>query len=205
MTTAPDLLATVAAGLITAKSLGYSAKSAQHDLYEAYVLTIFLEAAVEAGWQWDLRDKFDQRTDHAVFREGPGRLFSGDFTHARLSRLGRRDLEAHIGIKVVGKVGVAHEFDLLVLPSDIAAICRAHKIDPRYSAVVSHAEAKYHGANLALHIGRAMVGLAYDCELANKSVLVTNRNGLTVENLIGPYGIGFRFMITPGTVPVSTS
>lgn len=195
---ASDLLNALKAILSSAKSLGYDNQSAAHDIYEAYILGILVEAAAEAGWRWELRDGANMPTTRAVFRKAPGRLCSGDFTHLWLSKAGRQDLEAHLGVKVIGHANVAHEFDLLLLTSAVATMCRAHQVDPRFNCVLAHAEAKYHGANLALPIGRAMVGLAQDCSLAGKSTLVTNRNGVSVERLIQAYQLDFRFLITPG-------
>jgi hypothetical protein len=191
-----------------ASSLGYNNKGAAHDIYEGYVLTLLLKAADNQLWKWQLRDGKGKPTSHVLFRLGPGRLPSGNFTHVLLTKPGKADLEAHIGVKVVGKapyvktkkkksVNVVHEFDLLVLRSADANFCRGLGGDPNRSSVVVHAEAKYYGGNLPLPLGRAVVGLAVECDLAAKSVLVTNQNGPTVEDLIAHYGVDFRFLVTP--------
>jgi hypothetical protein len=193
----PGLLAAVAAGLSTAATLGYDSESEAHDVYEAYVLTLLLEAADNDGWQWELRDQSKAVTNRAIYRRGPGRLASGNFTHVFLSKPGKEDLEAHIGVKVTGWSDVEHEFDLLVLSSAISDDCRALLSDPAYGDVVVHAEAKYYGGNLPLHLGRGMVGLRTDCHLAGNSVLVANQNGLSVEELITKYHVAFRFLIKP--------
>jgi hypothetical protein len=120
---ASSLLASVQAALGAAVTLGYSMTSKAHDVYECYILTLFLDAAHSQGWQRELHDASGNLTSHAVFRLGPGRLPSGNFTHAHLSRAGKHDLEAHIGAKVVGKSPqivskatksghLLHEFDL---------------------------------------------------------------------------------------------
>ncbi|WGG58799.1 hypothetical protein [Brucella intermedia] len=208
MTTATDLLASVQSALGMASGLGYSKSSAAHDVYEAYILSLFCQAASELGWGWFLRDGTGKSTTQAVFRLGPGRLPSGNFTHIYLSRSGNQPLEAHIGVKVVGKAlkGVSkqtksghllHEFDLLVLPEQVAAACRATNDDPHHSSTVVHAEAKFYGNDLPLPIGRSLVGLAIECDLKNKSVLVTNQNGFAVQDLVEHYGVTFRFLIKP--------
>jgi hypothetical protein len=63
--------------------------------------------------------------------------------------------------------------------------------------VVIHAEAKFYGGNLPLPVGRAVVGLAAECNLAKKSVLVTNQNGPTVQDLVEHYGVEFRYLVKP--------
>ena len=142
-------------------------------------------------------------TAHAVFRLGPGRLPSGNFTHVRLSKPGKVHLEAHIGVKIRGVSSIAHEFDLLLLTADIADACRRTNLDPSYTDVVAHVEAKFYGGNLSLPVGRAVVGLATECGMAapshsnGRSILVTNQNGPTVETLVQHHGVTFRFLIKP--------
>lgn len=203
-----SLLTAVQGMFSAASSLGYNSKGAAHDIYEGYVLSLLLKAAKNQHWQWQLRDGKGNATSKVLFRLGPGRLPSGDFTHALLTKSGKVDLEAHIGVKVVGKApyvktkkkksaSVVHEFDLLVLSSTVANFCRRMGSDPSRSSVVMHAEAKYYGGNLPLPLGRAIVGLAAECDLAGKSVLVTNQNGPTVEDLVAHYGVEFRFLVVP--------
>lgn len=56
---------------------------------------------------------------------------------------------------------------------------------------------KYFGGNLSLPLGRASVGMATECRLAGKSVLVSNRMGLTVQELVEHRGVAFRHRVTP--------
>lgn len=198
-----SMLSKIKAALSVASTLGYNRASAAHDVYEGYVLALFVQAASAEHWNTELRDGADNPTTHAVFRLAPGRLPSGNFTHVRLTKPGKLDLEAHIGVKVQGASSIAHEFDLLLLTASVAAVCRQTNRDPSYADVVAHAEAKYYGGNLSLPIGRAAVGLATDCGMTTsfhsngRSVLVTNQNGSTVETLVQHYGVTFRFLIKP--------
>jgi len=203
-----SLMSAVKTAFGSAVTLGYNKTTAAHDIYEGYVLTLFLNAARNEGWYWEPRDGIGKTTGHIVFRQGPGRLPSGNFTHVYLTKRGKQDLEAHIGVKVVGKApyaatptkkaaNVVHEFDLLVISSSDASACRLMDIDPDHKSVVAHAEAKLYGGNLPLPLGRAAVGLAAECDLANKSVLVTNRLGTTVQDLVEYYDVKFRFLVKP--------
>lgn len=205
---ASDLLKAIEGTLGMAVDLGYAAKAEQHDLFEAYVLTLLLEAAKGAGWSLSLRDGSSRKVATPIFRRGPGRLPSPNFTFALMTKPGKRDLEAHLGVKVAGRtaVGVSastmsgsllHEFDLLVLPATDAAMCRAANADPHHGVVVVHGEMKYFGGDLSLSIGRASVGMASECQLADKSVLVTNRMGLTVQDLVEHHKVAFRYRVTP--------
>lgn len=181
----------------------YGSSTEAHDVYEGYVLALLLQAASAEGWTAELRDGSDCPTTSVVLRLGPGRLHSGNFTHVRLTKVGKADLEAHIGVKVCGASTLAHEFDLLLLPAAVAASCRRANRDPSSTDVVAHVEAKYYGGNIPLPIGRAVVGLAIDCGMAQrfhssgKSILITNQNGPSVGKLVQFYGVTFRFLIKP--------
>ena len=177
--------------------------------------SLLLVAAEAEGWEMELCDGAGHRTTRAVFRLGPGRLPSGNFTHVRLWKSGKQDLEAHLDVKIVGRSPIVasrrgksahllHECDLLVLPSAVAAACRAADADPPHGAVVVHAEAKHYGGNLSLPIGRASVGMAVECGITGKSVLVTNRLGKTVQDLVEHHGVTFRFLIKPSN-PTGTN
>ncbi len=197
------MLSTIRGALSTAATLGYSSKTAAHDIYEGYVLALLLKAASAESWTAELRDGSDNRTTNAIFLLGPGRLPSGNFTHVRLTKPGKVALEAHIGVKVKGASSIAHEFDLLLLPATVAANCRRAKRDPSSGDVIAHVEAKYYGGNLGLPVGRAVAGLALDCRMtaplhwSGRSVLVTNQKGPTVGTLVQYYGITFRFLVKP--------
>lgn len=208
-----NLLTDVEAALGTAVTLDYANKAKQHDLYEAYVLTLLLQAANDEGWTLQLRDGWGHPVTSAVFRLGPGRLPSRRYTLVHMSKLGRPDLEAHLGVKVSGRtpVGVSaatvsrrllHEFDLIVLPASDADACRAGNADPDYTVALVHAEMKYFGGKLSLPVGRASVGMAVECALAGKSLLVTNRLGYTVQDLVEHHGITFRYRVMP-TNPIA--
>lgn len=190
-------------------TLGYSGKkAATHDVYEVYALSLLLEAAHSSGWTPQLRDGFGTKVTSAVFRAGPGRITSHGYTFAVLTKPGHADLEAHVGVKVSGRTAVRvskgtasrrllHEFDLLVLPSAKAAACRTAGTDPDHTDVVVHGEMKYHGGNLGLPLGRASVGLAVECAVTGKSVLMTNQLGFTVQDLVEGHGVRFRFRVLP--------
>ena len=102
-------------------------------------------------------------------------------------------------MKVTGQSGVVHEFDMLIIQRTAANACRKANLDPVYSDVVAHAEAKFYSSSIPLPIGRGVIGLAIECDLFNKSVLVTNQNAYNIEKLIKHYGLEFRYLVSPGS------
>lgn len=204
----PSLLADVETALGLSVDLGYASKAKNHDLYEAYVLTLLLLAADAAGWKLELRDGWGHTVTAPLFRLGPGRITSRNYTFARMTKAGRVPLEAHLGVKVSGQapVGISsptksgrllHEFDLIVLPETIANACRATGDDPDHTAVTIHAEMKFYTGKLSLPLGRASIGMALECGLSGKSALITNQLGYTVQDLVQHHNVAFRFNVLP--------
>lgn len=204
----PSLLTNVETALGLSVDLGYARKAKDHDLYEAYMLTLLLSAAVSSGWNWELRDGWGNAVTDPLFRLGPGRITSRQYTLARITMEGREPIEAHLGVKVSGQapVGISpptqsgrllHEFDLIVLPESIASACRARGGDPDHSAVTIHAEMKFYTGKLTLPLGRASIGMALECGLYGKSALITNQNGYSVQDLVQHHNVAFRFNVLP--------
>ena len=209
-----SLLTNVEAALGLSFDLGYASKAKDHDLYEAYVLTLLLVAANAAGWTLDLRDGWGHAVTAPVFRLGPGRITSREYTFARMTKVGKLPLEAHLGVRVSGQSPTSvspstksgrllPEFALIVLPESVASACRAAGDDPDHTAVTIHAEMKFYTGKLSLPVGRASIGMALECGLTGKSVLVTNQLGYTVQDLVQHHMVAFRFNVLRRTRPQS--
>jgi len=203
-----SLLTNIEAALGLSVDLGYASKAKGHDLYEAYVLTLLLREADAAGWKTELRDGWGNAVTAPLLRLGPGRITSRNYMFARMTKVGRAPLEAHLGVKVAGQapVGISpptksgrllHEFDLVVLPESIASTSRATGDDPDHTAVTIHAEMKFYTGKLSLPIGRASIGMALECGLSGKSALITNQLGYTVQDLVQHHSVAFRFNVRP--------
>lgn len=81
--------------------------------------------------------------------------------------------EVHTGVKVMGHSGVAHEADLLVLPTEEAWAVRDRKRTPGHRRVHLVGECKFYADKLGLPLGRAFVGLASEIRRGDL-VLLTN-------------------------------
>jgi len=135
-------------------------------------------------------------------------MTSRNYTFAHITKAGRAPLEAPLGVKVSGQVPVGisaptkskrllHEFDLIVLPENIASTCRCTGNDHDYTAVTISAKMKFYTGNLSLPQGRASIGMALECGLSEKSVLITNQLGYTVQDLVQHNKVAFRFNVLP--------
>jgi hypothetical protein len=134
------------------------------DLYEAYVMTAAVQAALAEQWTVQLEDINEVLVSTALFRRSPGNIYFSAggyaFTHFALTKPGVPALEAHIGIKVTGKSDVEHECDVALLTKDAAKFCRRNRVHPRSSRLLFAAECKYYTGNITLGLGRAFIGLA---------------------------------------------
>jgi len=158
-----DLLAEISS-ILAPGGVDLISASELDDLYEAYVMTALIQAALAEQWTVQLEDINEAPSSTALFRRSPGNIYSAPggqaFTHFSLTKAGAPDLEAHIGIKVTGKSDVEHECDVALLPKEAARFCRANRVHPRSARLLFAAECKYYLGNITLGLGRAFIGLA---------------------------------------------
>ncbi len=166
--TAAELIASIEGSIGVLASI-YRAGADESDLYEASLFAVALGAARSAGGNYILTNNGSSRAHEILFRRSPGNLgVSGNrFTHAlvRFPQSAKR-LEIHLGVKVVGTSGVAHECDIALLDSNEADRSRALNVDPRSRGLIVAIEAKNYSAPPGLGVGRAFLGLA--TELSQK-------------------------------------
>jgi hypothetical protein len=133
------------------------------DLYEAYIWSLVVQAARSEGASISFWNVFDsQVTAGFIFRTSPGNIFSTaqPYSYALISFPNCPDLEAHVGIFVAGKSGVAHECDVAVLYSDEAYTCRQENAHPRSSQVVLAVECKFYvQSSMGIGLARSFLGL----------------------------------------------
>lgn len=185
MTVAADLLARIEATFGSAISPSLTSASDTSDLFEAYVFCLVLEAALAEGALVTYRDVNGAEPKSFVFRTSPGYIFSitQPYTHAVISFPNKSPLEAHIGVRVLGKSGVLHECDVAVIERDEAETCRQRRVPPRSSKVLIAVECKFYSTPLQLHLARAFIGLTTDLS-AEKPVFVTNSGSQSLEKLL---------------------
>ncbi len=185
MTATADLLAQIEATLQTAVSPNIATAASASDIFEAYVFSIVIEAARAEGADVTLRDVHGGIPTMLVFRTSPGYLSSRaqPYTHGVLAFPGKPILEAHVGVRVVGKSGVLHECDVAVIEQVEAETCRQREVPPRSSSVIIATECKFYSTPLRLNLAREFLGLTLD--LSTRQVLfVTNSSSESVEKLL---------------------
>jgi hypothetical protein len=185
MTIEDDLLNQIAGTFGSAISSNLTTTSDSSDIFEAYVFSLALEAAQTEGATITYRDVLGRVPTDFVFRTSPGYIFSTthNYTHAVILFANKAPLEAHVGVRVVGKSGVLHECDVAVIEQIEAETCRRRQVPPRSSKVLIAVECKFYSTPLQLHLARAFIGLTVDLS-ATKPIFVTNSSSDSLEKLL---------------------
>jgi len=141
------------------------------DLYELFVLSHVIAAARSQGpVQINHFDQLGAVSTTVRCPTSPRAIGRGNYTHVRIAFPGKKTLEAHLGVYVLGKSKVAHECDVLVLLHEAAENCRQRTqpppgiiFHPSAASVLCLVECKcYDKTQLSIGHGRAFLGLAQD-------------------------------------------
>jgi hypothetical protein len=197
-----DLLDAIDQTLGSAILPSLSSTSAWDDLFEAYLFSIIIEAAIAEGAQVVFKNRHGANPHTFIFRTSPGYIGSTrrDYGFAELAFPNAPALEVHLGIRVVGHSKVLHEYDVSVLLKSEAGLCRAsiENIAPRSSKVIIAIEAKcYSTTNAGLNLGREFLGLDIDTS-AKQVIFVMNRSSISVERLLSYKNRKWEHNILPG-------
>lgn len=206
MSEASDLVAQIAASLSGTVSPNLTVTDPLWDLYEAYVFSCVLRAAIADGYTVVLRHGNDQPlpagpggTTRFVIRRGPGVIYSTEFSYA-VATNGSVSVEAHIGVRVDGQSGVAHECDVSVLDQSEAELARGGGFHPRARGVVLACECKYYTGGLPLSLLREFLGLTTDLRSQSmRSRLISNVTHPAAPSLMKHHHRDWTDEMTPGT------
>lgn len=198
-----DLLAAIQSSLGPALNPNLTAASKTWDLYEAYVLSIVLDAARDLGAVIAFYN-MQGPTNEFVFRTSPGYIFSTaqPYTFARIELSNVPAVEAHVGVKVAGVSGVLNECDVLVLDAAEAETCRRNSVHPRSYKVVFSAECKFYTDGLPLSVARSFLGLGVDIG-AKHNHFVANITSESIEKMLAHHRHGmWEHELTPQAASV---
>jgi hypothetical protein len=184
-----ELLAEITAALGAALPPTLSSASAVSDIFEAYILTLVIRAAQAESATVSYLDVNGAAAQSFIFRTSPGYIWSASqaYTYALLQFPGKEPLEAHVGVRVAGKSGVLHEFDVCVIRQSEADTARQNQVHPRSSKVVIGVECKFYTTSLTLGLARAFIGLGSDVSTKNV-MFVTNAESESVQRLLTARG-----------------
>jgi len=181
-------------------TLNINNSSAANDVYEVYLFTLIISAAVNEGATIQYLDRNGIPTTSLIFRSSPGYINSSikNYSYAKISFNGCPELEAHISVRVSGQSTVLHESDISVLLTSEADLCRLSpdRVAPRSSKLVVSIEAKYYTTNLGLHLGRSFLGLTTDFS-AQEIIFITNSSSDSITKLLSRKKKSWEHQISP--------
>jgi hypothetical protein len=203
MTIKQDLFDQIESLLPLMATPNLTSRSEGDDLYEAYIWSIVLQAALNKGAAITFHDVNENAiTNTFCFRTSPGELWwnSKNYCHARIQFLNCPALEAHTGIYVAGRSNVRHECDVAVLFQSEASICRGNHVLPRSSKVVMAIECKYYmNSKPGLGLARGFLGLREEIQRESRFFIATSHSK-SVEKLISKHTRDFDLKFSP-TIP----
>ena len=179
-----ELVAAVESAIGTLSGV-YRGGADESDLYEAALLTVALNATRLASGVHMLTNDGVTPASQVTFRRGPGNLWSPGFTFALVTfPVTVKRLEIHLGVKVAGASGVAHECDVAIIDADECDRSRAGSVHPRRSRVVAALEAKHYQVSPGLGIGRGFLGLGTELGASRCSLVFPAQVSPNLETLI---------------------
>lgn len=200
MAISDELLNEVLQTLGAAIKPSLTSTSATSDLFEAYAFSLVIRAALKESAQVSYRDPYDNPTSQFVFRTSPGYLWSATkpYTFAMIQFPNTEPLEAHLGVRVSGKSGVLHEFDVCVVLRSEAMTSRHDQVHPRSAKVLIGVECKFYSASLSLGLARSFIGLGADVTAKN-TFFMTNMSSPSVEKLLTARGRKWGHRVFPAS------
>ena len=183
-------------------NLGSMTSAAMNDRYEAFIWLLAIRAARQEGATVSLQNVGGLPATSPVLRTSPGVIYSlnQNYTHAVIAFLGKPELEAHLGVQIDAKSGVAHEADVAVLDRAEAILCRENSVNPRYFSALIIAECKYYSTPLPLGLSRNFIGLSREMR-ALDCFFVANQDSTNVSKVLAYDRSHFRTLVLPSTSP----
>lgn len=178
----------------------YRTAATESDLYEAALLACAVDAAERAGGIATLMSNGVPLVGPITFRTSPGNLANAAFTyvHVDFPQSGRA-LEIHLGIRVVGASGVAHESDVAIIDADECDRSRALGAHPRRTKVIGSLEAKHYAASPGIGVGRAFLGLSGELGGAKCFLVFPAEASSNLATLIARKDPECLSLVTPGS------
>jgi hypothetical protein len=174
--------------------------------YEAYVLSLCLEAVQRAGGSAEIRGIVSgPNPNPIVFRGAPGSMASKnqDFAYVACILRGKR-FEIHVDVEYQGTSGASHEIDVSVCDEAHCNAVRQINGTPKAEGnkLLMALECKFYENTPGVSLGRTFVGLISDCGALRMKAFVAN---LQSENLRRYFSKSSRPEPFLGLVPTDSS
>jgi hypothetical protein len=186
-----SLLRSLRQRLSPSVSPGFGIEVQGGDLYEAYIFSLVVKAAINEGavpargGSVSYLDSKGTVAKTLKFRRSPGQIYAATqaYTHAVIEFSGKPPLEVHVGIKAIGRLKVPRECDVAVIYQDKAIACRTQRRIPKASEILLAIECK-HVVDLNLDAASEFLGLASDLRVREEWFFVSSGSSDGVARML---------------------
>lgn len=200
-----DLIQEIENNLNSALIPSYKNKANTCDVFEAFVFSIIIQAAVEEGAKLPIRweDTNGVSVSSITFRRSPGYINSkaDRYTHAVLDFPNADPLEVHLGIYAIGGANIPQECDIAVVKKSEAEKCRRivnGNVSIKSAHVLVGVECKcYESSKISLGLGRSFLGLVKDFSSKGRYFFVFNNTYKSVEKLLSHHNQEWEHNLRP--------
>lgn len=200
------LLAQLNANLAGAR-LPFTSEAKADRVYEVYVFSLVVAAAVEAGATVHYRQGSGKEVTSLEFRGSPGVIHSGDtrWTFAVLDFGKAPLLEVHVRVKITGgRTKTDGECDILILDHHTAGTSRDKYQSPPAARCLAVIECKFYSTTLSVALGREFANLCRDRGSRVMGYFVSNQRGPQVWKTIAAEPNALcEFSVEPSTRQVT--
>ncbi|MGW3610579.1 hypothetical protein ACWD6N_11925 [Micromonospora sp. NPDC005163] len=181
----------------------FTSASIADRVYEAYVFSLVVAAALDAGAAVSYREGNGKEVTDLVFRGAPGVIYSSDpqWTFAVLGFGNAPPLEVHVRVKIIGgKTRTEGECDVLILDHHAAASSRYRSKSPPASKCLAVIECKFYPGPLPVSLAREFAQLCHDRGNNVVGYFVSNqRSAMVCQTLAATPNAVCEFGVLPGT------
>ncbi|MGB3535757.1 MAG: hypothetical protein WBA13_19845 [Microcoleaceae cyanobacterium] len=156
------------------------------NIFNFYILSIVIQAARNEGAVVYFKDVLKRSPEVLTFRHRAGQIYdqTQPYTHAVIEFENKPPLEAHLSIKVHGRLRMLYDCDVSVLYKMEAESCRENNREPRASRILIAVDCHHYTTQLKFEFAQAFLAFYSELRVRGNCYFVSNSESETVEKLL---------------------
>lgn len=156
------------------------------NLFNFYILSIVIQAARNEGASVSFKDGLKRTPELLTFRNRAGQIYdtTQPYTHAVIEFKNKPLLEAHLGVKVHGRLRMLYDCDICVLYKMEAESCRENQREPRASRILIAVDCHHYTTELKFELAQAFLAFSSELRVRGNCYFVSNSESETVAKLL---------------------